>query len=78
MADIDKNVLAALLVITIVISVFGTWITLSSMVSYEEIPAAEEFTNSRTGRVRVVAWSPPVSEVAGKVAVNLVNPEEGG
>ena len=42
MAQISKNVLAALLVITILISITGTWVALSSLTPYVEVPIGEE------------------------------------
>jgi len=80
MAEISKNILATLLIITLVITAVGTWIALSSMTSYGETPV-DKTVNGATGKVSVYLLSPPKTGAAtGRVTVTLLdnNSEEGG
>ena len=72
MAQISKNLIAVLLIATILISVAGTWIALSSLnpATYEEVTSAKEDLDQATGRVSVYVTRP--AELTGRVTVNVV------
>ena len=77
MARISKNIMAALLIITMLISVIGTWAAINSMIPYEELPVAKEPTPVTSGKVSVYVLPPP-PEITGKVTVNVLPYKEGG
>ncbi|MBN2330688.1 MAG: hypothetical protein JXC85_02635 [Candidatus Aenigmarchaeota archaeon] len=74
MTRISKNILAALLVVTVVISVFGTWVTLMVTTGQFKLPVPPEPPTAH-GKVSVNVLSdvvlPPAepSETEGRVAV---------
>ena len=70
MAGISKNVLAALLILSIMVSALGTWAALSSLAG-NQIPVSGEDGSSASGRVTVYVTPPPV-ETEGKVLVEVV------
>ena len=72
MAVVSKNLIAVLLIITILISVAGTWIALSSLnpATYEEVTSAKEDLDQTTGRVSVHVIRP--AQLTGRVTVNVV------
>ena len=83
MAAFSKDFMAILLVITIIISVFGTLTAMYSMLDYKKVQEAP-YENTAQAKVSVnlvgdgdtVSVPEPVS-VTGKVFVNVL-PEEGG
>ena len=82
MAQTSKNVLAALLIVTIIISVFGTWTALSSLVPYQGVPQAEDISTA-SARVSVdymvTPNLPPEPDYSdAEVNVNLVDETQGG
>ena len=76
MTLISKNVMATLLIITILISVVGTWAAISSLMAYREVPVAEG-TPEASGKVSVYVLPPP-AEATGKVTVTVLPSKEGG
>lgn len=80
MTQTSKNVLAALLIVTIIISVVGTLTALSSLTPYEDVLIAERDLSETAGKVSVYVLPPPVEPVVmtGKVTVNVATSEEGG
>jgi hypothetical protein len=76
MSTSSRNILAVLLVLTMIISLVGTLAALSSLMSgeYRSVPVGE-LQSQTTGRVSV--YLPP-DITAGKVTVNLLPSEEGG
>jgi hypothetical protein len=76
MGSTSRNILAVLLVLTMIISLVGTLAALSSLVSegYSTVPVGGGQSQS-TGKVSV--YLPP-DETAGRVTVNVLPSEEGG
>ncbi len=74
MVLIAKNAIAAILIVTILISMIGTWAALSSMNGngYREAPIKQD-TSKASGKVSLDLVPPPAPAVAtGEVALNLV------
>ncbi len=74
MAHISKNILAALLVITVIISVFGTWLTLMVMSGQFKVPVspAEPVSSGKVGVTVLSDITPEPGEpmeTGGKVAL---------
>ena len=77
MALISKNIMAALLLITIIISAVGTWAAISSLAPYEEVPVVIEPNPVTGGRVSAYVRGPP-PVLTGEVTVNVLPSKEGG
>jgi hypothetical protein len=78
MAGANRNVLAVLVVMTMVISLIGTVAAiaiLSGYGGYRQMHVSAGSLNEGSGRVSVYMEPPPVT---GKVTVNVVSSEEGG
>jgi len=74
MVVIPKNAIAAILIVTILISVLGTWAALTSLAGtgYREVPVNKN-TPTATGRVALDLRPPPAPAIAtGEVSLNLV------
>ncbi len=76
MGSTSRNLLAVLLVLTMIISLVGTLAALGSLMSggYKETPVGEP-TSQTSGKVSVYV---PPELTAGRVVVNLLPSEEGG
>ncbi len=75
MAQSTKNLLAILLLITMIISFMGTLAAISSLINYRQVPVSAD-TGQSVGKVSVyVTPAPP--EVTGKVTVNLESMDGG-
>ena len=74
MADSTKNLLAILLLITMIVSIFGTMAAISSLLPKQSVPVVKDLSQS-TGKVSVYLEEPPI-ETTGKVTVNVI--EYGG
>jgi len=76
MAKVSKNILSILLVITLLISAFGTWKALMILMSNDFSQAATSQGNpAASGKVHVnLLPTPP--EATGKVIVNVVEPSK--
>lgn len=70
----SKNILAVLLIITIMVSVIGTMAAISSLLPKKPVPVVEDLSVT-SGKVSVYLQETPI-ELTGKVTVNLV--EDGG
>ena len=70
-----KNMLAVLLIITIIISFMGTLAAITSLTKYKTASVYQDKTEV-DGKVSVYVIPPPV-ETEGKVAVTVL-PENGG
>ena len=76
MVVFPKNAIAAILIVTILISVLGTWAALSSLAGtgtgYRGTPVKED-TSKASGRVALDLRPPPAPAIAtGEVALNLI------
>ncbi len=76
MAQTSKNVLAVLLVVTMLVSLIGTMAALTSL-TYKEVPVSQENPGQTDGKVSVYLLPSPV-DTAGKVSVNVLPVEDGG
>jgi len=77
MSRSTKNMLALLLIITLVISFVGTLAAIMSLSAQNVVPVSGSSPQLATGRVSVYIPQPPVSRV-GEVLVNVLPSEEGG
>ena len=84
MAQISKNILAALLILTIVVSVFGTINAMNSLSNYQQIPlSGTDDLSQSSAEVTVYVKPPPKAppspvSITGEVFVNLVEPSNIG
>lgn len=85
MAQVSKDIMAVLLVVTIIISIFGTITAMYSMLNYKKVSEAVSPDNVGTAKVSVNLYDPnaPLSAsvpvtVTGKVFVNVLPESEGG
>ena len=71
--DISKRTVLVLLVLTLVVSVVGTWTILSQPTTiYKTI----ELDGQESGRVGVnigTPYNPPIENEGGKVSLNIIN-----
>jgi len=72
MVVIPKNVVAVLLLVTILVSVIGTWAALSTLTptTFQRAPTPMD-TSQVTGKVTVYVMPPP-PEATGEVIVDVV------
>ena len=81
MAHTSKNVLAVLLILTVIISLVGTLTVLSSLFPYQEVPVSDMSQASGEVTVYLLPPEPPVGppvETTGEVTLNLITSKEGG
>ena len=67
---VSKNILSALLFVTIMISLLGTWIAISAIISQQEVPVTAGDRTLASGRVAVYVMPEP-AKATGKVVLNL-------
>lgn len=80
MAQSSKNLLAVLLIVTMIISLMGTITAISVLMSYggySNVPVSLDKPEEASGRVTVYLASPPADATA-KVAVTVSPSEDGG
>jgi hypothetical protein len=75
MAIVSKNLLAGLLVFTIILSLLGTLVTLSAINNYSRVPVSNKDVES--AKVSVIVAGPPAppappAEITGQVGVVVV------
>lgn len=76
---ISRNLMAVLLLITILMTTIGTWAALISLseMEYTDVPTEPIDPTAQTGRVSVYLVPPPMS-LTGNVSLNLIDLKEGG
>ncbi len=70
MADISRKTIVVLLVLTIIISVIGTWTTLEAMNRVKVVKTPQQRVNS--GRVSLTIAKPIENYGQGKVTLSIV------
>ncbi len=79
MASTSRNVLAVMVIMTLIISLIGTITAISVMMKYgdyRKVPVSE-MPNGESGKVSVYLAPSPM-DVSGHVSVSLLTSEEGG
>jgi len=75
MEDVSKTTLAILLVLTIILSVIGTWTTISTL---NKVGYREETKNNNNGVVSLTIAKPNEGFKEAMVSLSIVKEEKGG
>jgi len=73
----SKNLLAVLLIVSVIISIVGTIAAINTLGTYKVAPVKQVDQSGATGKVSVFVPPQPV-DTTGKVLVNVVPYNEGG
>ncbi len=74
--DISKNTLMVLVVLTIIISLLGTWTVANEATKVSSIRQADNDNSVASGKVSLSVSEPPQPVIAtGKVTLNIINSE---